>query len=369
MRRVARSCMGMLIVCFAVMGQAQDFEAIKHSAEQGNVSDQYNLGVMYANGLGVARNEAEAVKWYRKAAERGDADAQNNLGAMYAEGRGVAQSYAEAVKWYGKSAQQGNAIGQNNLGIQFSRGQGVAQNETEAAKWFYKAAEKGKASAQYNLGMAYAKGQGVAKNDTEAIKWYRKAADQGHPSAKKALEIMKNQTASSSQSALSSQEPLTLFGARLKNATRAQLRDAFKRTSLQVREEADQAWGDVYYGPSELLGINAVLKVGYTRAGQFAYAEYTLYNPSTTDTYINTQQVKKVVDRVAAKYGNPIKYNGNVDFGKVEAVWQRDGDIYIKVYRGWPDTTTYLRFRDPVTEGQMAAEMRAERASTMPAQE
>ena len=33
----------------------------------------------YANGRGVAKDEAEAVRWYRKAAERGHKDAQAAL--------------------------------------------------------------------------------------------------------------------------------------------------------------------------------------------------------------------------------------------------------------------------------------------------
>ena len=62
---------------------------------------------MYANGLGVAKDEAEAVKWYRKAAEQGNAYGQNNLGKMYANGLGVAKDEAEAVKWFRKAAEQG----------------------------------------------------------------------------------------------------------------------------------------------------------------------------------------------------------------------------------------------------------------------
>ena len=58
------------------------------------------------NGQGVAKDEVEAVKWYRKAAEQNDADAQNNLGVCYANGQGVAKDEVEAVKWYRKAAEQ-----------------------------------------------------------------------------------------------------------------------------------------------------------------------------------------------------------------------------------------------------------------------
>ena len=49
------------------------------AAEQGYAPAQYNLGVMYANGEGVAKNDEQAVKWYRKAAEQGDEDAKKLL--------------------------------------------------------------------------------------------------------------------------------------------------------------------------------------------------------------------------------------------------------------------------------------------------
>ncbi len=45
-------------------------------AEQGHASAQFNLGLMYNNGLGVPQDYAEALQWYRKAAEQGHATAQ-----------------------------------------------------------------------------------------------------------------------------------------------------------------------------------------------------------------------------------------------------------------------------------------------------
>ena len=36
-------------------------------AEQGDASAQFNLGLMYANGEGVLKDDAEAVRWYQLA--------------------------------------------------------------------------------------------------------------------------------------------------------------------------------------------------------------------------------------------------------------------------------------------------------------
>ena len=65
-----------------------------------------NLG-MYANGRGVLKDDAEAVRWYRLAADQGDATAKSNLGFMYTNGRGVLKDDAEAMRWYRLAADSG----------------------------------------------------------------------------------------------------------------------------------------------------------------------------------------------------------------------------------------------------------------------
>jgi len=51
----------------------------RKAAEHGDAKAQYNLGIAYAKGEGIAKDEAQAVEWFRKAAEQGDSDAQANL--------------------------------------------------------------------------------------------------------------------------------------------------------------------------------------------------------------------------------------------------------------------------------------------------
>jgi TPR repeat protein len=73
----------------------------------GDATAQFNLGVMYHQGQGVARDYAAALSWYRQAADQGHAEAQNNLGIMYEEGWGVAQDYVRAHMWFSLAAAQG----------------------------------------------------------------------------------------------------------------------------------------------------------------------------------------------------------------------------------------------------------------------
>ncbi len=163
--------------------EKSDAEAVKwyrKSAEQGDEKAQFNLGSMYQYGRGVEKSDGEAVKWYRKSAEQGNDYGQQGLGSMYQYGRGVEKSYTEAVKWYRKSAEQGNAYGQFRLGCMYETGHGVEKSDGEAVKWFRKAAEQGNVYGQFRLGCMYEAGHGVEKSDGEAVKWFRKAAEQGN---------------------------------------------------------------------------------------------------------------------------------------------------------------------------------------------
>ena len=83
------------------------------------------------------------MKWYRKAAEQNLANAQYNLGVCYAHGEGVVKDQVEAVKWYRKAAEQNFAEAQYNLGICYERGDGVAEDWVEAYKWLLLAARQG----------------------------------------------------------------------------------------------------------------------------------------------------------------------------------------------------------------------------------
>ena len=114
------------------------------AADQGDAAAQYNLGICYLGGSGVAADPQEAVAWFQKAAEQGMPEAQNSLGTCYREGRGVAADPKKSVYWYQKAAEQGLPGAQNDLGVWYQHGVGVEREDLpRAAYWFRKAADQG----------------------------------------------------------------------------------------------------------------------------------------------------------------------------------------------------------------------------------
>lgn len=92
-------------------------EKFKSLAEHGNMEAQFNLGVMYRQGQGVAPDDKQAVAWWTKAAEQGHTEAQDNLGLRYARGQGVAQDWIQAYKWFTIAAAGGNDVAMKNKNV------------------------------------------------------------------------------------------------------------------------------------------------------------------------------------------------------------------------------------------------------------
>ncbi len=168
----------------------QELTELKQRAGAGDARAQVQLGLAYLTADGVAGDDAEAAKWFRKAADQDDPDGERYLAEMYVGGRGVPADNAEAAKWLRLAAGQGDPRAQHNLAVMYLQGMGIPKNTTEAAKWMRKAADQGLAEGQFGLGVLYANGYGVFPDDAEAVKWYRKAADQGYTDAFNNLAVL-----------------------------------------------------------------------------------------------------------------------------------------------------------------------------------
>ena len=88
---------------------AKTAKELEGLANLGDPRAQYDLAVLYDNGLGVPQSNAEALRWYTRAADQGDARAQYNLGLMYMNGQGVEPNLVLAYYWVSLSVAHGNA--------------------------------------------------------------------------------------------------------------------------------------------------------------------------------------------------------------------------------------------------------------------
>ncbi|MEM0946275.1 MAG: tetratricopeptide repeat protein [Pseudomonadota bacterium] len=80
-------------------------EAFLPAARSGNADAEELIGVMYALGLGVERDDVRAFEWYLRSAMKGHPGAQSGVGWYYEVGRGMpAPDLVRAYMWYVLSA-------------------------------------------------------------------------------------------------------------------------------------------------------------------------------------------------------------------------------------------------------------------------
>jgi TPR repeat protein len=144
-------------------------EAMKR-ADKGDARAMTLLGELYSNGLGVAQDDAKAVRWYRLAAERNDRDALFALAIFHIARRGGLHDRAEAAKLLATAAKLGNSAAAYDLGLLYLEGQQFPQDFGRAAGLFKQASQAGNAEAQYALATLYKDGKGVDKNPDEAAR-------------------------------------------------------------------------------------------------------------------------------------------------------------------------------------------------------
>jgi uncharacterized protein len=84
-------------------------------AQSGIARAQNNVGACFAEGLGIDRDPALALRWLTLAAEAGDPVGRRNLAALYFKGEGVAQDHARATELYRAAAEVGDAPAQDML--------------------------------------------------------------------------------------------------------------------------------------------------------------------------------------------------------------------------------------------------------------
>lgn len=94
----------------------QAMTAFRVLARSGNADAEELIGVMYALGLGVDRDDERAFDWYLRASLKGHPGAQSGIGWYYEIGRGLpAPDLVRAYLWYTLSAIGGDIDAPDSL--------------------------------------------------------------------------------------------------------------------------------------------------------------------------------------------------------------------------------------------------------------
>ena len=161
----------------------------RKAADKGSTSAMVELAVMFANGAGVARDEAQARKLLERAAEAGNPRAVANLAALSNNG-GTPPDPVKARALLSRAAET-NAEAQYQLGLLMADGAGGPQDDVAARALFEKAAAQNHPGALERMGAFAQEGRGGPKDSDAAKAYYQRAAALGDEDAKKALERLR----------------------------------------------------------------------------------------------------------------------------------------------------------------------------------
>jgi len=191
--------------------QGHAYVVAEEKAKSGSPEAALLLGMLFDRGLGVDKNERDAVHWYQQA--KSNPVSAFILGTYYAKGHEVSQDKAEAAVLLRQASAAGfsyadlnMAVLEHNQGLDFlpnlekahALGNTTASllladysltgtEDTEHVKQargiYQDLAERGDRQAQLKLGYLLEQGLGGTVNMEKAAHWYELAANQGHATA------------------------------------------------------------------------------------------------------------------------------------------------------------------------------------------
>lgn len=195
------------------------FSLADASAKQGDPFGEYLLGLYYANGIGVDKNNKAAAKWYKLSADQGNAMSKADYGWLLIFGDNIPHDYERgcallkeaydegvdtaapciarfyldrddtknAAKWCRLAGETGDAKGWVMLGVLYENGDGVRKNLREAFKCYENAKNLNDAEGKFHLSRMYLDGRGTKQNTKQGIHWLTESAEQGYVKAQMRL--------------------------------------------------------------------------------------------------------------------------------------------------------------------------------------
>ncbi len=161
----------------------------KRGEKLGNVQSQRFLGIISYK---LGRYE-EAFVWNDKASANNDHPAQVNLGCMYQQGLGVAKNEKKAVELFRSAATAGIAEGKMRLGLAYINGIGCDKEYKEAAKLFLEVGLSNQdtvgSDCQFLLYKMYKEGLGFTPNRQIAERWLQRAVNNNNRDALAELKL------------------------------------------------------------------------------------------------------------------------------------------------------------------------------------
>jgi len=166
---------------FDALLTTSSFHATQQKAEQGDAPAQLELGKKYLHGVGVEKDEYEALSWVLKSAEQSYPAGMRLAGLMYRDGHGTVKHPEASLRWLKRAFDASDAMSAYFIGNIYEQGEGVEKNIETAFSWYQQGADRGDSWSQYALGELYQyEDRGYRVDIRKALRWYQLSAKSGN---------------------------------------------------------------------------------------------------------------------------------------------------------------------------------------------
>ena len=126
-------------------------------AANGDIKANYNLGIMYREGLGVKKDDVQSLTHFIEAAESGHMLGNYAVGLAFLTGKGSDIDVDAAIHYFTEAALLGHAISPVEIGNLYFRGSLIDKDFVSAHFWWSLAHDRNAPGASKNLGVLLSK--------------------------------------------------------------------------------------------------------------------------------------------------------------------------------------------------------------------
>lgn len=148
----------LLITNLSAAPTAQERAQFERNCNNGHGTYCHNMGLMYAHGDGVLKDDLKALEFYAKACDRNYFESCSSAAVLYEESQTIKQDMKKAFKLYSKACGGGDAFACHNVAVYYSN-KGMNQ---VAISLYDKACEGGYSESCIYLGRLYRDSREVA---------------------------------------------------------------------------------------------------------------------------------------------------------------------------------------------------------------
>jgi TPR repeat protein len=165
---------------------------LRRGCSAGDAEGCWTLGTLFEQGLGVPKNDAEAIRYHRLGCDGGARLGCSAYSKALEEGKGTSPDAVRAMVVLQNACDHGYSASCAELSSRYFLGKGVTRDVNRGIGLLERACEGSDPGSCVPLGMRYAQGVGVTADKTRASRYLTKACEAGLTMAcEQALELGK----------------------------------------------------------------------------------------------------------------------------------------------------------------------------------